>query len=236
MIPFGSPHQHLTQCGSTNDEAREWAKDPYDPAPSGAMVTAEFQTRGRGQRGRVWQGGFGESALMSFIYRPTPGSEIGQLGLLTALAVAEALAQETGLSPQIKWPNDILLDNHKTAGILVEFGDQAAVLGIGVNVTQEKFIGGTGFVYPPTSLRLATGQPQEVDRVIAAIAHALRCWEERWQSEGFVPILEECRHRLALGATVRRGGATAELTGLSEDGGAQVRLQNGTFAVWTTVD
>ena len=236
MIPFGSPHRHFAQCGSTNDEAREWAKDPHDPAPSGAIVTADFQTRGRGQRGREWQAGPSESALMSFVYRPEPGAEIQHLGLVTALAIADALAQGNGLSPRIKWPNDILLDGAKAAGILVETGEQIAVLGIGVNVSQEQFLGGEAFAYPPTSLRLTTGQPQEMGSVIMAICHALSRWEDRWRREGFVPILEECRRTLALGVTVRRGRETAELTGLSEGGGAQVRLPDGTFAVWTTVD
>jgi len=249
MIPFGIPHKHLAQCGSTNDEAREWAKDPAGPAPSGALVTAEFQARGRGQRGREWQAGVGESALMSFVYRPASDCEISQLGLVTALAVADALEMGTSLTPRIKWPNDILLDGRKAAGILIEThtpspagrGEEVgltriAILGIGVNVNQERFAGSDTFVYPPTSLRLATGQPQEIKRVTAAIAASLSRWEARWRTEGFVPILEECRRRLALGVVVRRGTEKAELAGLSNEGGAQVRLPDGTFAVWTTVD
>ncbi len=235
MIFFGTPRRHLTECGSTNDEAREWARDPLHPAPSGALVTAEYQTRGRGQRGRDWQAGPGESALMSFVYRFAPGLNIGPLGLVTALAIADALAREH-LEPQIKWPNDILLDGRKVAGILVEAGEQIAILGIGINVTQEQFAGGDNFKYPPTSLRLATGQPQEITRVIDGAARTLREWETRWQAEGFASILAECRRRLAVGAEVRRGAETAILTGLSDEGGAQVRLPDGTFAVWSTVD
>ena len=159
MTTFGTPHRHVAQCGSTNDLAREWARDPDDPAPSGALVTADFQTRGRGQRGRQWQAGWGQSALMSFVYTLPPTVEAGHLGLVVALAVADALASVADLDPRLKWPNDILLDGCKVGGVLVEIGPPArpdktpnpggAILGIGVNVNQERFVGADEFVYPP---------------------------------------------------------------------------------------
>ncbi len=236
MTTFGTPHRHLPSCSSTNDAARDWARDPVQPAPTGALVTSDFQTQGRGQRGREWSAGIGESALLSYIYLPTPTSEIRQLGLVTALAVADALQLGTSLQPQIKWPNDILLDDHKAAGILVEAAEDIVILGIGVNVNQEHFPGSEQFAYPPTSLRLATGQPQQVAAICAALSQALTRWEEVWLNTGFTPIIEECRRRLALGARVRRGSEHAALTGLTDDGFAEVRLPDGTFAVWSTVD
>ena len=277
MIPFGTPRRHVAECGSTNDLAREWTQDPDDPAPSGALVTADFQTRGRGRRGREWQAAAAESALMSFVYRLPPDAEVGQLGLVVALAVADALASVTYLDPRLKWPNDILLEGCKAAGILVEaappapttvdgggagedapvgarfiapfsstassptpappeLGAGGAVLGIGVNVNQARFDGAEEFVYPPTSLRLASGQAWEIETVIAAVGRALSAWEDRWRREGFLPILEECRARLAVGALVRQGGNRAELSGLEASGAAEVRLPDGTFALWRTVD
>ena len=261
MISFGAPHRHVAQCGSTNDLAREWARDPDDPAPSGALVTADFQTRGRGQRGRQWQAGWGQSALLSFVYHLPPGMEAGQVGLVVALAVADALASLAELTPRLKWPNDILLDGRKVAGILVEIaspelgaggairlpqnwgrGERSspelglAVLGIGVNVNQERFVGAKEFVYSPTSLRLVTGRPQEVEGVTAAVALALTRRVADWRRDGFAHILEECRKRLAVGATVRQGDLRGELVGLAPTGAAQVRLPGGTFAEWSTVD
>lgn len=246
MIHFGTPHRHVAQCGSTNDLAREWARDPDAPAPSGALVTADFQTRGRGQRGHQWQAGWGQSALLSFVYRLPSDAEAGPLGLVVALAVADALTLITDLDPRLKWPNDILLDGRKVAGVLVEIspsappnkplGSWGAVLGIGVNVNQERFVGAEDFAYPPTSLRLATGRPQEVGRVAAEVAAALTRREEAWRRDGFAPILEDCRKRLAAGATVRRGAQRAELVGLGPSGAARVRLADGTFADWHTVD
>ncbi len=236
MTVFGTPYRHLAECVSTNDEAREWAREASTLAPSGALVSGDSQTRGRGQRGREWQGGVGDSALLSYIYRPDSSSQIRELGLVTALAVADALTVGTSLRPQIKWPNDILLDDHKVAGILVEAADGVVILGIGINVNQESFPGGENFAYPPTSLRLATGQPQQVSSIQAAVSQVLSQWEQVWLRAGFRPIIEECRRRLAIGAAVRRGTDLATLTGLSDDGFAEVRLPDGTFAVWSTVD
>ena len=235
MIEFGRPHRHLSECTSTNDIAREWASDPAAPAPSGALVTADFQTRGRGQRGHEWQAASGQSALMSYVYHLMPDTNPAHLGLVTALAAAEALAA-LGVTPQIKWPNDILIQNKKCGGILVEVSAGTAVLGLGLNVNQEGFPGGNQFVYPPTSLRLAAGQEQSVVGVVEAVGEALSVGEERWRKDGFAAVLERCRDRLAFGAAVRQGEATAELVGLTEEGAAQVKLSDGTFAVWTTVN
>ena len=111
-----------------------------------------------------------------------------------------------------------------------------AVLGIGINVNQERFVGADEFVYPPASLRLIRGRSYEVERVVAAVASALAQWEETWRQDGFLPIVNECRNRLAVGATVRRGEQQAQLIGLAPSGAAQVQQADGTFAEWSTVD
>lgn len=232
MTQFGQPHRHYAERGSTNDLAREWASED---APSGAVVTADFQTHGRGQRGHQWQAEAGQSALMSFVYRLPPGADAGPLGLVTALAAADALVS-LGFSPQLKWPNDLLLDGRKVGGILVEVAAGAAVLGLGINVSQTGFDGAADFAYPPTSLRLAAGQEPSVGAVIDAVAHFLGYWEERWRQGGFGVVLERCRHLLAVGASVRQGDASGVLSGLSERGAAVVQLADGTFAEWTTVN
>lgn len=234
MTRFGRPHRHLAECASTNDIAREWATDAADTAPSGALVTADFQTRGRGQRGHEWQAQAGQSALMSYVYRLPPDANPGQLGLITALAVAD-VCRASNSHAQIKWPNDILLNGKKVAGILVEVVGDVAIIGIGVNVGQTEFAGASAFAYPPTSLMLEDGERQTVRLVIKWLNRQLDWWEEDWQRKGFAPIIERCRERLAIGAAVRQGEVTAELVGLTEEGAAQVRLPDGTFAVWTTV-
>lgn len=234
MTRFGRPHRHLAACASTNDIAREWVSDAIDPAPSGALVTADFQTRGRGQRGHEWQAQAGQSALMSYIYHLPPDANPAHLSFVAALAAAE-VCRSSHTDAQVKWPNDILLNGKKVAGILVEVADGVAIIGIGINVSQTEFDDASAFAYPPTSLRLEDGEQQTVRLVIKWLNRHMCWWEEDWRRKGFEPILERCRKRLAVGAVVRQGEVTAELLGLTEEGAAQVRLRDGTFAVWTTV-
>ncbi len=235
MTRFGRPHKHFAECGSTNDLAREWAADTSNPAPSGALVTADFQTRGRGQRGHQWQAEAGQSALLSYVYRLPPGADASQLGLVTALAAAES-CRTPAAEAQIKWPNDILLNGKKAAGVLVEVGAGVAILGIGINVSQSKFAGAAEYAYPPTSLRLEGADNPTIQNVVKTLNHCLTGWEERWRCEGFSVVVERCREVLAAGAAVRQGSVSGDLIGLSEHGAALVRLADGTFQEWTTVN
>jgi BirA family biotin operon repressor/biotin-[acetyl-CoA-carboxylase] ligase len=122
---LGTPRLHLRTTSSTSDRARELA---MAGAPHGALVTAGQQTAGRGRQGRTWSAPPGAALLMSLVLRDGPPL----LPLVAAVAVAEACGETTA----IKWPNDVLLDGRKVAGILAE-GRPAegwVVLGIGVNV------------------------------------------------------------------------------------------------------
>jgi BirA family biotin operon repressor/biotin-[acetyl-CoA-carboxylase] ligase len=122
---LGRPRLHLRATASTNDHARELAQAG---APHGALVTAAQQTAGRGRQGRTWSAPPGRALLLSLVLRDPPPL----LPLLAALAVAEV----GGDGARIKWPNDVLVDERKVAGILVEARPQEgwAVLGIGLNV------------------------------------------------------------------------------------------------------
>jgi BirA family biotin operon repressor/biotin-[acetyl-CoA-carboxylase] ligase len=121
---IGRPRLHLRETTSTNERARELAAQG---APHGTLVTAGVQTAGRGRQGRSWVAPPGSSLLLSLILRETDPL----LPLRAGLAVAD-LAGAAGL---VKWPNDVLLDGRKVAGVLVEARPQEgwAVLGIGVN-------------------------------------------------------------------------------------------------------
>ena len=234
------PRRHVVECASTNDLARAWAADAANPAPHGALVTADFQTRGRGRRGRVWDATPGQSALMSFVLRsPVAPSDAWQFGFVAALAVADAL-EGFRLDPRLKWPNDVLLDGNKVAGVLVEIVSGppagAAIVGIGLNVNQAEFAGGEEFLHPPTSLRLATGQEWPVESVVRAVSSALTGRLTEWESQGFAPILAAWRRGLAVGVALRRGGETAFLADVADDGSARVRLGDGTFAQWASVE
>jgi BirA family transcriptional regulator, biotin operon repressor / biotin---[acetyl-CoA-carboxylase] ligase len=108
-------------------------------APSGTCLAAEYQTAGRGRRGRVWQSALGASLTFSFLWRSEKGvAALGGLSLVVGLAVANAL-RELGVPATLKWPNDILVNDKKLGGILIEtqgdmLGPTAVVIGIGLNV------------------------------------------------------------------------------------------------------
>src|SRR5512142_3320319 len=118
----GLPVAHI-RCfdtvGSTNDEALAWAAAG---AQDGCLVVADQQTLGRGRLNRRWITRPGAALAFSLIFQPGP-EEIERMGFfspLGALAISQALEEKLGLSPEIKWPNDVLLMGRKTAGILVE--------------------------------------------------------------------------------------------------------------------
>jgi BirA family biotin operon repressor/biotin-[acetyl-CoA-carboxylase] ligase len=122
---LGRPRLHLRATTSTNDRARALAAAG---APHGTLVTAAEQTAGRGRQGRTWSAPPGRTLLLSLVLHDPPA--------LLPLAAALAVAEVAGPEARIKWPNDVLLDGRKVAGILAEGRPQDgwAVLGIGLNV------------------------------------------------------------------------------------------------------
>ena len=168
------PVRFSAELGSTMQSASDWASAG---APPGATVATDHQTAGRGRRGRTWQDMPGEALLASIVLRPgLHASAAGWLPLAVAVGAARAIAAVSGCRPGIKWPNDLLQEGKKLAGILVELtldeqDVRFAVAGLGVNVHQ------TGF--PPeiagqaTSLRLAAGYRGTRAELLAALVPAV---------------------------------------------------------------
>ena len=109
-----------------------------DDMPEGALAACDEQTAGRGRQGRTWVSPPGTAILCSILLRPPPDRVASELSLVAGTAVAEAIEVAAGLAVQVKWPNDVMLNRRKVAGILAEASDGRAVVGIGVNVTQER--------------------------------------------------------------------------------------------------
>ena len=124
-MTLGSPRLHLRRTDSTNNRARDLAARG---APHGTLVTAAEQTAGRGRQGRSWTAPAGRALLCTLVVREPPR--------LLPLAVGVAVAETVGPGARLKWPNDVLIDGRKVAGILVEGRPQErwAVAGIGLNV------------------------------------------------------------------------------------------------------
>jgi BirA family transcriptional regulator, biotin operon repressor / biotin---[acetyl-CoA-carboxylase] ligase len=126
---FGRPYTFVDRCAST--------QRLLDGAPEGAIAVTDEQTEGRGRLGRSWQAPAGTSLLFSIVLEPPVKAErLPELSLVTGAAVAEAVETETGLAPEVKHPNDVLVSGRKVAGILAEAVDGRVVLGVGVNLSQ----------------------------------------------------------------------------------------------------
>jgi BirA family transcriptional regulator, biotin operon repressor / biotin---[acetyl-CoA-carboxylase] ligase len=180
-VRFGRPLRWLAETGSTNAEAAAWAAEG---APEGAVVGAEHQTAGRGRHGRAWADEPGLGLLFSVVLRPAlPPERLGLVPLAAGVAAAEAVAPWVApVVPRLKWPNDLLLNERKGAGLLVEGQltpgvGSTLVLGLGLNVNQRDF--------PPevadraTSLALAAGRLLPRAPLLADLLLAL----ERWYDE-----------------------------------------------------
>jgi len=165
---------HLPTTGSTNTLAIEAA---LAGAAEGAVWVADEQTAGRGRGGHGWHSAAGEGLYVSVLLRPKLAlAEALWLSLATGLAVQSAVEETTGVKPDIRWPNDMILNGKKFGGILAETSASAdtlryAVIGIGLNVQHAAF--------PPelseiaTSLRLETGREWAREALLSALLRAL---------------------------------------------------------------
>lgn len=136
-------------------------------AVEGTVVIAEHQTNGKGRHGRIWQSSPNENLMFSIVLRPKLSPEgLNLLPLYVAVAVSDAIERLTGIALECKWPNDLLINGKKVAGILIEgsFKQNSVdyvVVGVGINVNQLRFPG--EIESTATSLRLEAGK--EVDRI-----------------------------------------------------------------------
>jgi BirA family transcriptional regulator, biotin operon repressor / biotin---[acetyl-CoA-carboxylase] ligase len=168
---FGHPYLYVEVCPSTQ---RLFGLEHGE----GAVAATEEQTEGRGRLGRRWLSPRGTGVLCSVLLEPPVSTErLPELSLVTGEACAEAIATVSGLEPEIKLPNDILLGGAKTAGILAEARDGHVVLGIGINVNLTREQLPTEVDTPPTSLLVESGH--ELERA-ALLVELLAVLERRY--------------------------------------------------------
>jgi BirA family biotin operon repressor/biotin-[acetyl-CoA-carboxylase] ligase len=220
----------LDEVGSTQAEVVRLAAEG---APEGAVVTARHQRAGRGRLGRAWWDQPGQSLLLSVLLRPPVAStRVPQLSLVGGLAVIDAVAAETGLTPGMRWPNDVMVGERKVCGVLAEAATRAdggvdrVILGIGLNVNQESF--------PPdvagraSSLRLLTGRVHDRERLLATLLEALDARYREFLAESEDLRTAWRRHSVTLGAHVRAAdGREGVAVDLDETGALLVRGEDG---------
>lgn len=240
-LPLGGV-RYFECTSSTMDEAAVWLEAG---APDLALVIADEQTAGRGRFGRRWFTTPKASLAFSLILRQVDPRQPSLLTGLGALAVCEALENLYRLQPQIKWPNDVLLNHQKVCGILAESHWQGehlsgVVMGIGINLAPSSVPPINAALFPATCvqdhLRAQSGAPLEVDRfqLLAVILERFLVWRSRLQAKSFIQSWEA---RLAYRRkTVQIFKALDEedslltegrLEGLNSDGNLILRLTNG---------
>jgi BirA family biotin operon repressor/biotin-[acetyl-CoA-carboxylase] ligase len=147
----------------------------------GAIAVAEEQTEGRGRLGRSWHAPARTSVLASvLLLPPLKAARLPELSLVAGGAVAEAIAELTGIEPVIEFPNDVLVGGRKVAGILAESSDGRVVLGLGVNANQTSEELPKNARTEPTSLRLELGEPVDRASLLAEILARLELAYDAW--------------------------------------------------------
>lgn len=214
------------EAGSTNDEIRRLAEAG---AADGLVLLALKQTAGRGRRGASWFSPAGESLAFSILLRPQePKSLWPRLALAAGAAVAEAV-ESFGPAAGIKWPNDVWISGKKVSGILVEAGDDHAIVGIGFNVNTTDFPDEVSGI--ATSLRQETRQEHSRPDVLAEIIRRFAI-RRRQIGTDFDDLLDSVRERCVLTghrvtllvAGTRRSGI---VHGIAPGGELQLRSEHG---------
>lgn len=231
-LPLGDV-RYFDSIGSTNNEALAWA---MGSAKDLSLVIADEQTAGRGRLDRKWFTPKGTALALSIILRLTAGEKpyLTRVVGLAALAVADAL-RTRGLVSQIKWPNDVLLNGRKVAGILVESvwsGEDVdgVVIGIGMNVLKEAVPSAELLQFPATSLEEGLGPLVEREKVLHDILAELIALRSHLGSDSFIASWERAlAYRGEEIQVEQRDGSliTGKLLGLEFDGSLRLMDEAG---------
>ena len=225
---------HLDAVDSTNAEARRRA----EAGEGGSLwITARRQTAGRGRSGRSWETGAGNLAATLLTTTAKPPAEAAQMAFVAALAVADlVLLQVPETLLRLKWPNDVLVDGRKVAGVLIESGLRTdgrlwLAVGVGVNLRSSPAASDRPAVALVEHLRSGVDQPLSPEAALDVLAAAFERWGQTWETYGFEPIRAAWTARADLGRSCvarlehETVGGVAEA--LDKDGALRMRLADG---------
>jgi BirA family biotin operon repressor/biotin-[acetyl-CoA-carboxylase] ligase len=182
---FGTPYLYEPECESTQLLLLGSGLN------EGAIAVTDHQTGGRGRLGRRWEAPPGSSLLVSVLLQPPTERHLPELSLVAALAAAETVEGATGLSAQIKWPNDVMLNRRKVAGILSELSDSTVVVGIGMNVNQVRAELPPKTQIEAGSLRTLTGNRFDRAALLGSLLHILERRYDTWRRGGLDELYDE---------------------------------------------
>ena len=224
------PHNRLHYFASIDSTMTEAARLAAQNAPHGTVVVSDEQTAGIGRLGRSWQSPVETGIYSTILLRlPVSPQNIPIASLLLGLGTADAITGSTDLICDLRWPNDVLIQERKAAGILAQFVDGCILAGIGINVNQSSFP--EGLRTPATSLFIESGRTQSRETILVQLLVALDHYCSILVEHGAAGILRAFTaassyviHRRVLIEENSMEGVTA---GLDENGFLLVRLDNG---------
>ena len=215
--PQGYALKHFEVVDSTNEEARRLAL-AGEPGP--VWIAADRQSAGRGRRGRNWESPTGNLATTLLLRPAKPAVDCAQLSFVAAISASDLVTRYAGNAAiRVKWPNDVLVDGKKIAGILLESasagGDRLDWLAVGIGVNLAAFP--EGMEFPATSLA-ALGMPTPAARdALTGLAAAWAKWYDVWMTQGFAEIRDVWLSRAAgLGTRIRARLQNEETHGVFE--------------------
>jgi BirA family biotin operon repressor/biotin-[acetyl-CoA-carboxylase] ligase len=191
---IGTKIIHFFETDSTNTQAQQYA---LDGCQEGTVITAESQTKGRGRRSRDWYSPHGKGIYMSVILYPRISLKgLPRITLVAAVAAAEALQASAGIRVEIKWPNDLLMNNKKICGILTELNSlgnekNVVIVGIGINVNTPLEMFPADIADIATSILIETKQPPPRPVIIKSLIEHFDHYYEIFLHGGFNSILEK---------------------------------------------
>jgi BirA family biotin operon repressor/biotin-[acetyl-CoA-carboxylase] ligase len=215
---FGLPYRYEASCESTQ---RLLDAD----APEGAVAACDEQTAGRGRLGREWVAPAGRALLVSILLRPPPDRRLAELSLVGGIAVALTVESALGLSAQIKWPNDVMVNRRKVAGVLAEASEGTVVLGIGLNVNQTRNELPQDGRVPVGSLLTTDAVERDRAPLLAVLVFELERAYKLWQAGGLGELYEELGSRDFLrGRRITVEGNSGLAIGVDRSGRLEVEL------------
>jgi BirA family transcriptional regulator, biotin operon repressor / biotin---[acetyl-CoA-carboxylase] ligase len=216
---FGEPYLYEPECESTQLLLLG------SGMPEGAVAVTDRQTGGRGRLGRRWEAPAGSSLLVSVLLHPPPERARPELSLVAALAAAETVESATSLSAQVKWPNDVMLNRRKVAGILSELSEGTVVVGIGMNVNQRREELPADTPTEAGSLRTLTGVTYERAALLGSLLDRLERDYGTWLDGGVSALYGEIGARDFLrGRRITVDGEPATALQIVRDGRLEIDL------------
>jgi len=189
MMYVGRNRIHYSEIDSTNEELKRLFKE--EELDNGTLLTADYQTGGKGQMGAGWKSSKGKNFLGTFFLNSNPVlEEVFVLNMIMSLAVKETVSEFVNGKVEIKWPNDIVVEGKKIAGILIENKLQKSVLagvflGLGLNVNQKVF---PDLNRKATSLSKEVGAEIDLESVITRLSFNLQQFYSLYEAKGYATI------------------------------------------------